>query len=50
MNRKTEFGISISELSKGWWSLGINISHDELETYVFINLFKWSIAIGKIFK
>lgn len=50
MSNKTKFGISISELSKGWWSFGIDISHEESEIYVSINLFKWSIDIGKFFK
>lgn len=50
MSNKTKFGISVIKLRHGCWSLGINISHDELETYVYISLFKWTITIGKIFK
>lgn len=47
----TCFGIKLDKMSKGWWSFGVCISHSPLgETYLFINLFKCSIAIGKIYK
>lgn len=45
---KSKFGISISNISKGSWSFGICFSHDCLESYLYINLIKWSISIGKI--
>ena len=31
---------------KGAWSVGIEITHDDYETYLYINLVKWSVAIG----
>ena len=46
---KTKFGIIINELWEGRWSFGICLSHDGPETYLFINLFKWTISIGKIY-
>lgn len=46
---KTKFGIIIDKLYKGRWSFGICLTHDEPETYLLINLFKWSISIGKLY-
>ena len=48
-NRKLKYGISIEKISIGW-SFGICLSHLYEETYIFINLFKISIAIGRIYK
>lgn len=48
-NRKLKYGISIEEINIGW-SFGICLSHSCGETYIFINLFKIFIAIGKIYK
>lgn len=45
---KTKFGIIVDKLYKGRWSFGICLTHDEPETYLYINIFKWSIVIGKI--
>ena len=45
---KVKGGIQIDTLYKNQWSFGICISHQEEETYLFINLFKWSISIGKL--
>ena len=45
---KVKWGIQIDKLYKNQWSFGICISHQEEETYLFINLFKWSISIGKL--
>ena len=45
---KVKWGIKIDKLYKNHWSFGICISHQEEETYLFINLFKWSISIGKL--
>lgn len=44
----TKFKIILEKLPKGKWSLGICLSHDDLETYLYINLFIWSISIGKL--
>lgn len=45
-----KFGISIEKLDKNQWSFCIGLSHWVNETYLFINLFRWSISIGKIQK
>lgn len=45
---KTKYGIQVDKLSKRQWSFGICLSHDEFETYLFINFFKWTISIGKL--
>mgnify|MGYP001853110363 CR=1 FL=1 len=47
-NVKSRFGICISHIPKESWFFGICIVHDCLETYLYINLIKWSISIGKI--
>jgi len=44
--RNKKFQIKIDKCYKGWWSFGICFSHAWEETYLFINLFKWSISIG----
>jgi hypothetical protein len=41
-----KFGIKIDKTYKGQWSIGLCLSHWDNETYLFINLFKWSISIG----
>lgn len=32
----------------GKWSIGIGLTHDDFDTYLFINLFKWAFAIGRM--
>ncbi len=44
--QKGKFGVTGNKLMKGQWSFGFAITHDEYETYLYINLFKWSVAIG----
>lgn len=50
--KKSKFDIKINEHPNGWWSFGICLSHEEYsphqenETYLYINFFKWSISIG----
>ena len=44
--QKGKFGVTGYKLMKGRWSIGIAITHDEYETYLYINLVKWSVAIG----
>lgn len=44
------WGVNIETMMDGQWSLGICLSHWIDETYLFINLFKWTITIGKIAK
>ena len=48
-NYSTKFGISIDKHSEGMWSFGIALSHFVKETYLYINLFKWSISIGFLY-
>lgn len=48
-NRKIKFGIKIEKMWEGWWSFGICLSHSEDETYILINLFKWSVSIGNLY-
>lgn len=41
-----KFGIKVDKVSERMWSIGICLSHCFDETYLFINLVKWSISIG----
>lgn len=43
---KAKFGIKIDKIWQGAWSFGVCLSHGFGETYLYINLFKWSISIG----
>ena len=45
---KVKWDIKIDKFYKNQWNFGICICHWEEETYLFINLFKWSISIGKL--
>lgn len=47
-NNKAKFGIKIDKFDKGVWSFGICLSHFLDETYIYINLFNWSISVGKL--
>lgn len=49
-NNKTKFKIEIKKGTKDNWEFGINISHYFNETYIGINIFKWSIYIGKLYE
>ncbi len=46
---KCKFGIKVDKLCKEMWSIGSCISHSFNETYLFINLIKWSISIGWLY-
>lgn len=46
---KTKFQIVIDKQPERWWNFGICLAHNTIETYVFINFYKWSISIGKLF-
>lgn len=46
---KTKFQIAVAKQPEGWWNFGICLAHDTVETYIFINFFKWSISIGKLY-
>lgn len=44
------WGIDCRTMNDGAWSFGVCLSHMFDETYIYINFFKWSIAIGRIYK
>lgn len=48
-SRKTRFGIEVQRHHKGMWSFGICLSHWDDETYIYINLFKVSLSIGRLY-
>ena len=48
--RKLVFGIKVEKLWESQWSFGACLSHFCEETYLYINLFKYSISIGRIYK
>ena len=45
----TKFQVSVCKQPKGLWSFGMSICHFVDETYIFLNLFKISISIGKLY-
>lgn len=45
----TKFALNTTKHPKHMWSLGIGISHFDDETYLFLNFFRWSIYIGKMY-
>lgn len=45
---KTKFKVDIFKNYKGTWIFGICLVHHFEETYVYVNLFRWSISIGKL--
>ena len=47
---KLKCGIDFQTKPKGMWSFGICFSHWKPETYLYINLFKWSITIGMFYR
>jgi hypothetical protein len=47
--QKLKFGVTCAQLDKDMWSLGIALSYSYNETYLYINLFKLSISIGKFY-
>lgn len=46
---KTKFQIVVDKQPKGLWGFGICISHFHDVTYIYLNLFKLSISIGKLY-
>lgn len=47
---KLKFGIDVTKNDIGMWSFGVCLSHYEEETYLFVNLYRYSITIGKFYK
>ena len=43
---KTKFAIKVDKIDPNRWSIGVCISHWWTETYLYLNLLKWSISIG----
>ena len=48
--QKLSAGIEISKMEKGQWSFGVCFSHYFDETYLYINLIKWTITTGKFWR
>ena len=49
-DEKLGFGIIVDKNTVNMWSLGINLTHWYRETYIYINLFKWTLMVGKFYK
>lgn len=49
-NGNTKFGIRAHKNFKNMWSFGIGLSHFGKETYLYIDLFKWSVSIGLLYE
>ena len=48
--QKLSAGIEISKMEKGQWSFGVCFSKYFDETYLYINLIKWTITTGKFWR
>lgn len=44
-----KFGITCAPIDNGMWSICIGLSHAWKETYLYLNLFKVSISIGRFY-
>ena len=45
-----KFGVKFEKIWDGFWNIGICLAHTvDHETYLFINLLKWSFSIGKMY-
>lgn len=49
MSDKVKFGVIVDKMEKDYWGIGISLAHCYDETYIYINLFKWTISIGKLY-
>lgn len=45
-----KFGIQIEKMYEDQWSFGICLSHWGDETYLYINIFKRTVTVGRFFK
>lgn len=43
-----KYKVQVDKMNENQWSFGVCLSHEEDETYLFINFYKWSISIGKL--
>lgn len=48
-NYNVKFSIKTDKQPKGFWSFCIGLTHMIEETYLYINFFKWSVAIGFLY-
>ncbi len=46
---KTKFQVTVNKQPKGLWSFGVCISRFHDEIYIFLNLFKISVSVGKLY-
>lgn len=44
-----KFGIKVNKMWGNQFSIGICISHWDDESYLYLNLFKWTVAIGFLY-
>ena len=44
-----KFGIKVNKMRGNQFSIGICISHWDDESYMYLNLFKWTVAIGFLY-
>ena len=47
--QKLDFGIKNFETFEGTGSIGIAITYGAGEFYIYISLFKWAVAIGRMY-
>lgn len=46
---KKKFQVKVTKVYKAW-SFAIGLSSSDDETYILINFYKWSIAIGRLYE
>ena len=46
---KKKFQVKVTKVYKQW-SFAIGLSNSDDETYILINFYKWSIAIGRLYE
>ena len=46
---KKKFQVKVTKVYKSW-SFAIGLSNSDDETYILINFYKWSIAIGRLYE
>lgn len=46
---KKKFQVKVTKVYKDW-SFAIGLSNSDDETYILINFYKWSIAIGRLYE
>lgn len=48
-NKSTKFRVKVDSIIQEAWSIGLCLSHWYDETYLYINLLKWTISIGFLY-